>query len=298
MVIDFHTHIYPEKIASRAVAGIFAFYTIPMAGDGTVEGLLKYTRVEGEGRTPQAVQSPDPRAGVPSTERVPPYAAPPWQRINHFVVFSAAAVPGQVVSINDFIARTVKAHPEFTGFGTLHPDFDDPEGEIDRLIGLGLRGIKFHPDMQRFNIDDERMMKVYALLEGRLPIIFHTGDYRYEYSHPARLARVLDAFPRLTAVAAHFGGWSVFDLALEYLKDRFCYFDISSSVPYLGGKRSVELIRIYGAERFLFGSDYPVWDPRRCLEDFYALDLNNDERELILHQNAERILATGGALRM
>jgi predicted TIM-barrel fold metal-dependent hydrolase len=139
------------------------------------------------------------------------------------------------------------------------------------------------------------MMKVYALLEGRLPIIFHTGDYRYEYSHPARLARVLDAFPRLTAVAAHFGGWSVFDLALEYLKDRFCYFDISSSIPYLGGRRSVELIRIYGAERFLFGSDYPVWDPRRCLEDFYMLDLDEGERELILHQNAEHILAAGGA---
>jgi predicted TIM-barrel fold metal-dependent hydrolase len=258
MIIDFHTHIYPEKIAARAVANICAFYNIPMGCDGTVGGLLKHV---GRGA-----------------------------EIDRAVVFSAAANPAQVRGINDFIARTVAGQPRLTGFGALHPDFEDPAAELDRLIGLGLRGLKFHPDMQRFNIDDEKMMKIYALAEGRLPIVFHTGDYRYDYSHPARLARVLDAFPRLTAVAAHFGGWSLFDLALEHLKDRFCYFDVSSSIPYLGKKRAAELIRIYGAERFLFGSDYPMWDPRRCLEDFYALDLREDERELILHENAGRIL--------
>ncbi|MDR1444172.1 MAG: amidohydrolase [Treponema sp.] len=263
MIIDFHAHIYPEKIAAKAVASICAFYSIPMGCDGTVEGLLKYR-----------------------------------QEIDRFVVFSAAAAPGQVVSINDFIARTAGGHPELTGFGTLHPDFEDPEGEIDRLTGLGLRGLKFHSDMQRFNIDDERMMRIYALAEGKLPIVFHTGDYRYDYSHPRRLARVLAAFPRLTVVAAHFGGWSIFDLALEYLKDRFCYFDVSSSIPYLGRKRAAELIRLYGVERFLFGTDFPMWDPRRCLEDFYELDLRDDERELILHQNAERILAVCCASRI
>jgi predicted TIM-barrel fold metal-dependent hydrolase len=262
MIIDFHAHIYPEKIAAKAVSNICAFYNIPMGCTGTVEGLLSYANNGNRGGG-----------------------------IDRFVVFSAAAAPGQVPGINDFIARTAAEHPELTGFGTLHPDCADPGAEIDRLIGMGLRGLKFHPDMQRFNIDDARMIKIYALAEGRLPIVFHTGDYRYEYSHPARLVRVLDAFPRLTVVAAHFGGWSVFDLAREYLENRSCYFDISSSIPYLGRRRAAELIRVYGAGRFLFGSDYPMWDPRRCLEDFYALDLRNDERELILHGNAERILS-------
>jgi predicted TIM-barrel fold metal-dependent hydrolase len=263
MVIDFHSHIYPDKIAARAVESICAFYTIPMVCDGTVNGLLEYAK---------------PQAGAAGDS------------IDRFVVFSAAAAPGQVVSINNFIAKTVQEHPQLIGFGTLHPDFEDPAVEIERLMGLGLRGLKFHPDMQLFNIDDERMMKIYALAEGRLPIVFHTGDYRYEYSHPKRLARVLDAFPRLVAVAAHFGGWSLFDLALEYLKDRFCYFDVSSSIPFLGNKRAAELIRIYGAERFLFGSDYPMWDPCRCLRDFRELDLSAEEQELILHKNAERII--------
>ncbi|MDR0731472.1 MAG: amidohydrolase family protein [Treponema sp.] len=303
MIIDFHAHIYPEKIAAKAVANICAFYNIPMGCTGTVEGLLAFKNQGGGSlplgpqaarhTPPQTAQTPEPRPAccpTPSAGGPPPRNAPPWQGIDRFVVFSAAAAPGQVSSINDFIARTVGEHPELTGFGTLHPDFEDPAAEIERLTSLGLQGLKFHPDMQKFNIDDERMMKIYALAEGRLPIVFHTGDYRYEYSHPARLARVLKNFPRLQAVAAHFGGWSLFDLALEHLKDQFCYFDVSSSIPYLGKKRAAELIRIYGAERFLFGSDYPMWDPRRCLEDFYALDLHDDEQELILHQNATRIL--------
>jgi predicted TIM-barrel fold metal-dependent hydrolase len=257
MVIDFHTHIFPEKIADRAVCTIRDFYNIPVRLDGTVETLLKTGRSGG---------------------------------IDRFVVFSAAAAPGQVRSINNFIAAVCAEYPALTGFGTLHHEAHNPLDEIDRIIGLGLQGIKLHPDMQRFNIDDAAMMDIYAALEGRLPVIFHTGDYRYSFSHPSRLARVLDNFPRLTVVAAHFGGWSVFDIAMDYLRGRRCYFDVSSSLPFLGLRRSRELIRVYGAERFLFGSDYPMWDPAACLEEFLCLDLNGAENDLILYQNALRVL--------
>jgi predicted TIM-barrel fold metal-dependent hydrolase len=258
-IIDFHTHIYPEKIAAKAVVGIEEFYKIPMKKDGTVEGLLESGQQCGIGR---------------------------------FVVFSAAAVPVQVPAINDYIASVCREHPQLTGFGTLHPDMEKPllPAEIDRLIGLGLRGIKFHPDMQQFNIDDARMMDVYAALEGRLPIIFHTGDYRYSFSHPSRLARVLDNFPQLCVIAAHFGGWSLFDIAYDYFHQRRCYFDVSSSLPFLGLRRSAELIHAYGAERFLFGSDYPMWDPALCLEEFLKLDITESEKDQILCKNAQAIL--------
>lgn len=262
MVIDFHAHIYPDKIAAKAVENIGAFYTLPMHGEGTVKGLLESA---GKGK--------DGEGGI-----------------DRFVVFSAAAAPGQVLSINNYIASVCAEHPELTGFGTLHPGQENLEAEIERFAGLGLRGVKFHHDMQRINIDDRKMMDIYALLEGKFPVVFHAGDYRYGYSHPSRLAKVLDAFPKLTVVAAHFGGWSVFDLALEYFQQRFCYFDVSSSLPFLGKKRARELIRTYGAERFLFGSDYPMWNPARCLEEFLELDLSEAERELILHGNAEGIL--------
>jgi predicted TIM-barrel fold metal-dependent hydrolase len=214
--------------------------------------------------------------------------------IERFVVFSAAQTPHQVESINTYIAHVISSQngelPALVGFGTLHPDFPDPGAEIDRMISLGLRGVKFHPDMQRFCIDDPRMMKIYALLAGRLPVVFHTGDYRYEYSEPRRLARVLDAFPRLEAVAAHFGGWSVFDLALESFKTRKCFFDVSSAIPYIGKERAAELIHIYGADRFLFGSDYPMWDPADSLKEFMTLPISDHEKETILSTNADRLL--------
>jgi predicted TIM-barrel fold metal-dependent hydrolase len=260
MVIDCHAHIYPEKIAAKAVVNIGKFYTLPMRCGGTPGDLLDCGRRGGVGR---------------------------------FIVFSAAAVPDQVRSINDYIASVVREHGEFTGFGTLHRDLADPLGEIERVISLGLRGIKLHPDMQRFNIDDPGMMDLYAAMEGRLPVVFHTGDYRYDYSHPCRLARVLDRFPRLITLAAHFGGWSMPDLALEYLKDRFCYLDISSSLPGLGFRRAEELIRIYGAGRVLFGSDYPMWDPGLCLKEFMELRLSAEERERILYKNALEFLGEG-----
>jgi predicted TIM-barrel fold metal-dependent hydrolase len=262
MIIDFHSHIYPDKIAAKAVENIGEFYRLEMRRKGTVEDLVEAGRAAG---------------------------------IDRFVVFSAAAVPGQVSRINEYIASVCRERcpehgPAFTGFGTLHPDIPNPEEEVERIIGLGLKGVKFHPDMQKFNIDDGRMMKIYSLLEGRLPVIFHTGDYRYSYSHPSRLAAVIDAFPSLVTVGAHFGGWSMPDLALEYLENRFCYFDVSSAIPFMGKRRAVQLIRVYGAERFLFGSDFPMWDPGACLEEFMSLGLTDSERELILYKNALKIL--------
>jgi len=256
-IIDFHAHIYPDKIAAKAVASIGEFYQIPMRKDGTAESLLASGKNCGIGR---------------------------------FVVFSAAAVPGQVTAINDYIAAACREHRELTGFGTLHKDMENPRDEIERLIGLGLRGLKFHPDMQRFNIDDEQMMDIYAAVEGRLPVIFHTGDYRYQFSHPARLARVLDNFPKLRAIATHFGGWSMVDIAFDCFYARRCYLDVSSSLPFIGLRRAAELIRSYGAERFLFGSDYPMWDPALCLEEFMRLDITDNEKELILWKNAREIL--------
>jgi uncharacterized protein len=256
MVIDFHTHIYPDKIAAKAVANIHEFYTIKMQKDGTVNTLLECVK----------------------------------GGIDHFLVFSAAAVPEQVKSINDYIASVCREHPQMTGFGTLHKNLENPHEEIERLIGLGLKGIKLHTDMQKFNIDDDRMMDIYAILEGRLPVIFHTGDYRYTFSHPSRVARVLDNFPKLCVIAAHFGGWSLFDIAWDYFHNRRCYFDVSSSLPFIGKRRAAELIHSYGAERFLFGSDYPMWDPVVCLKEFSELDLSDSEKEMILWINATDIL--------
>lgn len=257
-VVDFHAHIYPDSIAEKAAENVGKFYGIQMGHGGSVEEL----------------RNSGTRGGV-----------------THFVVQSVATAPHQVQSINNFVAQTAReSGGRMIGFGTLHPDMERPEEEISRCTSLGLRGIKLHPDCQKFPIDDERMLPIYRALEGRLPILMHCGDYRFDNSHPKRLAAVLDRFPRLAVAAAHFGGWSIFDLAAEYLLDRNCYLDTSSSIAFLGARRAKELIRMYGADRMLWGTDFPMWDHKEELERFFSLGLTEEENEKILYRNAERVL--------
>lgn len=256
-VIDVHAHIYPEKIAERAVGAVGEFYLVDMYGQGTAAHLLA------------------------SKEQAP---------LTHFVVHSVATKPSAVASINDFIAEQCRLHPEFIGFMAMHQDLEDPETEIERAVGLGLRGMKLHPDTQKVNMDDPRLMRIYGMIEGRLPLIVHTGDYRTDFSHPRRLKNILRTFPNLVVDAAHFGGWSVFDLAVEYLEDENCFLDMSSSRAFLGARRTQELVRIYGTDRILFGSDFPMWSPTKEYEDFASLDFTEAELENMTWHNAERFL--------
>lgn len=257
-VIDCHCHIYPEKIAGRAVQSVGDFYLIHMdESEGTGEGLLA-----------ACADSP----------------------ITHYVVHSVAVKASNVQHINDYIAIQCAAHPEFIGFATMHQDFEDPEAEIERAISLGLRGLKLHPDTQMVNMDDPRLMRVYEIIEGRLPLIVHTGDYRYDYSHPRRLKNILRTFPNLVVDAAHYGGWSIPEQGYDYLHDENLFIDISSSMQFLGARRSRELIEMWGTERVLFGSDFPMWSPVDEYNTFMSLGFTDDECENMLWHNCERFL--------
>jgi predicted TIM-barrel fold metal-dependent hydrolase len=256
-IVDAHCHIYPDAIAAKAVENVGKFYAIEMTGAGTVAGLLAQQEKAG---------------------------------ISRSIVHSVALSASNVRSINDFIAGQVRLYESFIGFATMHQDFEDMEAEVERAISLGLKGFKLHPDSQSVNADDPRLMRFYEIIEGRLPLILHCGDYRWDNSHPRRIKAILHAFPRLVLNAAHFGGWSIYDLAVEYLEDESCFMDVSSSSVYLGPRRTKELIEIHGAERILFGSDYPMWEPVEELERFMKNDLTSEQRELILWRNAERFV--------
>ena len=259
-VIDCHCHIYPEKIAGRAVQSVGDFYLIHMdESEGTGEGLLAAC------------------AGSP---------------ITHYVVHSVAVKPSNVQHINDYIASQCEKHPEFIGFATLHQDFEDPEAEIERAMSMGLRGLKLHPDTQQVNMDDPRLMRIYEIIEGRLPLIVHTGDYRYDYSHPRRLRNILKAFPNLVVDAAHYGGWSIPEQGYDYLHDanESLFIDVSSSMQFLGPRRSRELINMWGTERVLFGSDFPMWSPVAEYDAFMGLGFSDAAYENMLWHNCERFL--------
>ncbi len=254
-IIDTHCHVYPEKIAVKASENTAHFYGIPASYDGTVATLKM-----------QAAQ-----AGIA-----------------HAVINSVATAPKQVSAINRFIAGTVaESGGTMTGLGTLHPDSEDAESDVEQAIALGLKGIKLHPDIQHFSLDEPRVMRLFALCEGRLPMLLHLGDRRYDYSNPNRVKTVLEAFPRLRVIGAHFAGWSIWEEATHELSGyENLLVDCSSSMYALTPEKTVELIRIYGAERVLFGTDYPLMSPVTETERFLKLALTPDERERILWKNA------------
>lgn len=141
--------------------------------------------------------------------------------VTDFLVHSVATTPHQVKSVNEFVAKEVSLFPDkLIGFGTLHPESQDIKGDIEHLIALGLKGVKLHPDFLGIPIDDERYFDIYERAEGRLPICFHTGDDRYDYSNPNRVAPLLKRFPNLTVIAAHFGGYTVWEEASYALGGR------------------------------------------------------------------------------
>ena len=256
-IIDFHTHIYPEKIAQKASESISRFYDLDTGLVGSAEVLLQRGREAG---------------------------------ITDFVLLPVANTPYNVRSINSFIAQQQLEHNEFHGFGTVHVDMANMPDEIDYIISNDLNGVKLHPDSQRFNADDERLFPLYESIQGKLPVLIHCGDKRFDTSHPRRIANIIDKFPKLTVIAAHLGGWSVFSEAVEILQKRKCYVDISSCMEFLPKEKMLHYINGYGTDRVLFGSDFPLWDPVNVFREFEALDLSSDVQEMILYKNALNIL--------
>lgn len=259
-IIDAHAHIYPEKIAAKATATIGTFYDIKMEMPaGTAERLLDEGKRNG---------------------------------ISRFVVHSVATTAHQVRSINEFIKKEVEAHPEFIGFITLHQDLSEEEmaAEVEWAVSNHMHGIKLHPDFQKFNIDDPSVEKFYRAAGDKLPILFHTGDDRYDYSKPHRLVNMAKKYPHVTFIAAHFGGYRCWDDASLYLGLDNVYFDTCSSLPFIDVETARKIIDMYGAEKFLFGTDFPMWDARSELERFHQIPLTDREKEMILGGNIKRLL--------
>ena len=265
-IFDAHCHIYPESIALKAVEGIDRFYEhLPFKPyDGTTGTLFRIGREAG---------------------------------ISHFLVHSVATAPRQVSSINRFIASEVTlSDGAFTGLGTLHPDSGQLEQDFSELTALGLKGVKLHPDFQRFRADSDKAMRIYELCaEAGLPVLVHTGDHRFDYSNPNRIANVLRAFPKLKFIGAHFGGWSMWDEAVRLLSgfDNIIV-DTSSTFYATGRTKGQDLIRKWGADRVMFGADYPMWHPQPEIDCLLEMGLSEEEYRRIFWDNAAELFGLDG----
>ena len=260
MIVDAHAHIFPKKIAEKATKSIGSFYDAKMLHTGTPNLLLESGAKIGTAK---------------------------------YLVSSTATKPEQVEAINTFIAEECGKHPEFFGFGTMHPGYENIEAEVDRILALGLHGVKLHPDFQQFYIDDPDVMPMYRIIEqAGLPILFHTGDKRMDYSAPKRLHDVAVKLPGLTCIAAHFGGYNNWSEGAMHLLLPNVYFDTSSSLFALTRDQALGLLEHFGIDRFMFGTDFPMWDHQQELNRFLALGLSDEENEKIFSQNFQRIFHT------
>ena len=257
-IIDIHTHVYPDPIAQKATDSIKTFYGL---GGGGMNGTVAMLKERGS------------QVGI-----------------GRYVILPVATRPDRTRHINQFILDTLPQNPEFIGFGTVHAAMENLTDEVEFILDSGLRGIKMHPDTQCFAIDDPRLFPMYEAIAGRIPVILHMGDHRFDYSQPARLRHVLELFPRLDAIAAHFGGYGMYEEAYSQLKDKNCIFDISSSMMFMEPGVAEEYIGRYGAERMAYGTDYPLWDPVHEVEALFKLKLTDAQFEQIAHKTAEAFL--------
>jgi len=257
-IFDVHVHIFPDGIAEKAVSAIGNFY--------------ENFNMECDGRLETAIREMD-AAGI-----------------TRCAAHSVATTAHQVDSINAFVMEAHRRYPErILPFAAMHPALADARATAEAVIAAGFRGVKLHPEIQGFRIDAPEVLDMLAPFEGRLPILCHCGDYRYDNSSPARLKNVLRAFPKLTLICAHLGGWTVWREAARLMTGEDIYVDTSSALFALTPKEATDIIRGYGVERALYGTDYPMWGPVGELRRFDRLELTDAEREQILWTNHLRL---------
>lgn len=266
MIIDVHTHIYPDTLAVRALASLKAACGEDPHTDGTLKGLLRSMDESG---------------------------------VTLSVVAPIATKPSQVKTINDF-SLSLRESDRIIPFGTVHPLFEGWRGELRRLSDAGLRGIKMHPDYQGFFVDDPIFVEIVNECSRLgLRVIIHGGlDVAFPGEHhctPERVVRILPEIDSATLCLAHFGGFGYLQDVLDMLCGRDIYFDTSLSCFLAAGEEGAracaEIIKTHRPDRLLLGSDSP-WDTQRGAADYIrSLGLDDELFDRIMSKNAAEYLS-------
>lgn len=262
MLIDFHTHCFPDALASRAIAQLsYAAGGLFPYTDGTADGLRERMRQEG---------------------------------VDYAAVMNIATNPHQMHKVNDFAASLAGADSRLIPFGSVHPDAPDALDEVDRIASMGLRGIKFHPEYQGFYVDEERMRPLYRKIsEKGLIVLFHAGcdlgfasPYHGMPENMARALRWLDT----PVVAAHWGGIAAWDSVLSCLAGLPLYLDTSMGYACVPREAALRIAEKHGTDRLLFGTDTPWHRAADELRFLGTLGLTDAEEEAVKSGNAVRLL--------
>ena len=272
MLIDFHTHVFPEKIAAATIDKLEKMSqrtgaNVKACTDGTLEGLKAAMRQNG---------------------------------VDYSVVLPVMTRPEQFDSVNRYAAK-INGNDGIFSFGGIHPDCDAPEAKLDQLKAMGLRGIKLHPDYQGTRINDPRYLRIlrhcnkiglYATLHSGIDIGF-PDDVMCPPEEARRMLETLwmDGKPEQPQIIlAHLGAFGQWDAVEKYLVGEPVYFDLAFTFRKASPEQIRRIIRAHGAEKILFATDSPWSDPGLDFAGLKALELSDCEMEQICSRNARKIL--------
>ena len=251
MIIDAHTHVWPDKIAPMALGGN-RVEGLEARGDGTVSGLTRDMAASG---------------------------------VDISCCLAIANEARHVDSVNRFVAGL--ADDTHIPFGTVHVGVS-VEDNLASLERHGIKAVKIHPLFQRFGLDDRRLWEIFEAFGSDYAVITHVGEGGDEFtnglSSPKMIRDISRQFPDLRLMACHFGGYKILDDAEEMLAGADVVLETSwpPSLSTLRPERVRDLIRKHGAERIIFGSDWPMTSPAEEIRAIEALGLSDDETAMVL----------------
>lgn len=276
MLIDFHTHVFPDKIAQRSI-------------DALIAG-IKREQGEDYGNGKPLTFRPATLQGLIDSM--------PVSGVDLSICLPIATRPSQTESINRY-AEGIRDRKTLS-FGTLHPADPDWERVLESLAERGFRGIKLHLQFQLVDIDSPVCIQILKKAEQLgLLVIFHAGaDIGLPpptYASPEKISHVLAETEGSHLIAAHLGGWREWDDVEKYLVGTPVFLDTAYIRDFISPEQCTRIIRNHGAEKILFGSDSPWENPADTLAFLQSLDLTAAELDLITHKNAQRLLGDAAA---
>jgi len=262
VIIDIHTHAWPEKVSQKAKENLEKLFGETMVCDPTVANLLKYMDKN---------------------------------LIDVSVICAVATRPVQVPAINNWLFET--RGERLKVFCAMHPAYEKWKDELKRIKERG-DGIKLQPEFQDFYVDDEHIMPIYEKMEKLdIPVLFHCGEElsgtMKVRSSPARIIKIKERFPCLRIIAAHFGGFRLWNEVKEHLLGKDIYLDTSFFFGFLPDDEARQLLLGHRPERLLFGTDFPLVDQKKDLDLLRKFDLPEDLKKRISFQNASELLIKG-----
>lgn len=260
---DFHTHAFTDSLAQRALSKLSHTSGKIPTTDGTIRGLREIMQKN---------------------------------NIDEFLLLPVATKPSQQTTINNWACEVMG--DGLYSCGTVHPDSENALDEINRIKSLGLYGIKFHSEYQKFFPDEERMFPLYEkIAENNLVAVFHGGDDPFCDGEirctPERMARTMEKFPEMKTVVAHAGGLNLWDDVEKFLAGKFnnLYLDLSVIASFdIDPNQLLRIIQAHGTDKILFGSDCPWDNPANEINMINNLNLSETDKEKIFFRNARSLL--------